>query len=108
MMNSQRSECIIRPFFLSKGDNVDTRFDELLDFPCYQTFKVLGVAQPDFPDQVITRLQQLAPGDYNPKVKPSSKGNYHALSLSVKVTSKTHMESIYTELSAFDVVRVVI
>ncbi len=87
---------------------MDTRFDELLEFPCRQTFKVLGVAQPDFPDIVISRLQELAPGDYNPTVKPSSKGNYHALSLSVKVTSKDHMESIYTEISALEVVRVVI
>lgn len=87
---------------------MDTKFDELLDFPCLQTFKVMGVADPKLPEQVIGRLQKLAPGDYSPKVKPSSKGNYHALSLPVKVTSKTHMEQIYTELSKLDLVRVVL
>ncbi|WP_100657108.1 DUF493 family protein YbeD [Alteromonas flava] len=87
---------------------MDTRFDELLDFPCYQTFKVMGVADESLPAVVINRLQQLAPGDYAPKVKPSSKGNYHSLSLSVKVTSKDHMETIYTELSKLELVRVVL
>ena len=87
---------------------MDTHFDELLSFPCIQTFKVMGVAKPEFPEQVIARLQQLAPGDYSVKVKASSKGNYHALSLPVRVTSKSHMESIYTELSKLDLVRVVL
>ena len=87
---------------------METRFDELLDFPCFQTFKVMGVADPQLPDQVISRLQTLAPGDYNPTVKPSSKGSYHSLSISVQVTSKEHMESIYIEISKLDLVRVVL
>jgi putative lipoic acid-binding regulatory protein len=87
---------------------METRFDELLEFPCMQTFKVMGIASDALPDQVISRLQELAPGDYSPTIKPSSKGNYHALSLPVRVTSKEHMESIYTELSKLELVRVVL
>jgi len=87
---------------------MDTKFDELLEFPTYQTFKIMGVAHDDLPTQVIGRLQELAPGDYSPSVRPSSKGKYHSLSISVKVTSKEHMESIYTELSKLDLVRVVL
>lgn len=87
---------------------MDTRFDELLDFPTFQTFKIMGVAHDGLPDQVISRLQELAPGDYSPTVKPSSKGNYHSLSLRVKVTSKEHMEEIYTEISKLELVRVVL
>ena len=52
---------------------MDTRFDELLDFPCVP--KVMGVADDNLPDQVISRLQQIAPGDYAPTIRPSSKGN---------------------------------
>lgn len=87
---------------------MDTKFDELLDFPCFQTFKVMGVASDKLPVQVVSRLQELAPGDYSPKIKASSKGKYHAISLSVKVTSKEHMETIYTEISKLDLVRVVL
>lgn len=85
-----------------------THFDELLEFPCYQTFKVMGLAVPELPDQVISKLQTIAPGDYSPTVKPSSKGNYHALSLKVKCTSKEHMESIYEQLAAIEIVKVVL
>ncbi len=87
---------------------MDTRFDELLEFPTFQTFKIMGVADDNLPDQVISRLQELAPGDYTPTIKPSSKGNFHSLSLRVKVTSKEHMEEIYTEISKLELVRVVL
>lgn len=87
---------------------MDTRFDELLEFPCYQTFKVLGVAHERLPQDVVGCLQQLAPDDYSPKVRPSSKGNYHSVSVDVRVTSKEHMESVYIELGKLELVRVVL
>lgn len=87
---------------------MDTRFDELLDFPTFQTFKVMGIAHEDLPVHVVACLQQHAPGDYSPTVKPSSKGNYHSVSVSVRVTSKEHMELIYTELANLELVRVVL
>jgi hypothetical protein len=87
---------------------METKFDELLDFPCMQTFKVMGIAHEDLPRQVISRLQTLAPGDYAPTVRPSSKGTYHALSIAIKVTSKEHMETIYIELSKLELVKVVL
>jgi putative lipoic acid-binding regulatory protein len=87
---------------------MDTKFDELLDFPCQQTFKILGVAHERLPQEVISCIQQHAPGDYVPKVKPSSKGTYHSLSLSVTVTSKTHMETLYVELAKLELVKVVL
>ncbi|WP_018981598.1 DUF493 family protein YbeD [Salinimonas chungwhensis] len=87
---------------------MDTRFDELLDFPTFQTFKVMGVADEKLASQVIACLQEHAPGDYAPSVKPSAKGNYHSVSVSVRVTSKEHMETIYTELAKIELVRVVL
>ncbi|TBX27378.1 hypothetical protein TK45_01105 [Bowmanella sp. JS7-9] len=87
---------------------METRFDELLEFPCLQTFKVMGVAHERLPDDVIGCLQLHAPGDYNPTVKPSSKGNYHSVSVSVRVTSKDHMETLYKELAKLELVRVVL
>lgn len=87
---------------------MDTKFDELLAFPCIQNFKVMGEAHEELPNKVISRLQSLAPDDYSPTIKPSSKGNYHSLSLAVMVTSKEHMESIYIELSKIDLVKVVL
>lgn len=87
---------------------MDTNFDQLLDFPCQQTFKIMGHAHERLPQDVITCLQIHAPGDYVPKVKPSSKGTYHSISLSVTVTSKEHMETLYVELAKLELVKVVL
>ena len=85
-----------------------TKFDELLEFPTVLNFKVMGVASDDLPDIVIAELQKHAPGDYSPTIKPSSKGNYHSLSIPVTVTSKDHIETIYKTLTALEEVRYVL
>lgn len=85
-----------------------TRFDELVDFPCHFTFKVMGVATETLPEQIIEVVQQHAPGDYSPTVKPSSKGNYHSVSISIRVESQDHIETLYTALAAIEDVRYVL
>jgi putative lipoic acid-binding regulatory protein len=87
---------------------MDTNFDQLLEFPCQQTFKIMGIAHERLPQDVISCLQVHAPGDYVPKVKPSSKGTYHSISLSIAVTSKAHMETLYIELAKLELVKVVL
>ena len=84
---------------------MQTKFDELLDFPCNFPFKVLGVAHDSLPDQVVEVVQKHAPGDYVPKFKASSKGNYHSVTIDVTVTSKEHVETLYIELGKIDLVR---
>jgi putative lipoic acid-binding regulatory protein len=85
-----------------------TRFDELVEFPCVFTFKVMGVAVPDLPDKIVEVVQLHAPGDYSPKVKPSSKGSYHSVSIQIQVHSQTHIETLYQALAAIDEVRYVL
>ena len=85
-----------------------TKFDELLEFPTVLNFKVMVVASDDLPDIVTAELQKHAPGDYSPTIKPSSKGNYHSLSIAVTVTSKEHIETIYKTLTALEPVRYVL
>jgi len=85
-----------------------TRFDELLDFPTVLNFKVMGIACDELPDLVVAELQKHTPGDYSPTVKPSSKGNYHSVSVAVRVTSKEHIEKIYKTLNAIEQVRYVL
>ena len=87
---------------------VNTKFDELLDFPCQFPFKVLGVADDALADQVIAVLQQHAPGDYSPSIKPSSKGNYLSVTVTVTATSKEHLETMYSALGQIELVRVVL
>ena len=51
----------------------NTKFDEYLEYPCPFTFKIMGLANVNLTDQILAKLQPIAPGDYAPKVKPSSK-----------------------------------
>lgn len=51
-----------------------TKLNELLEFPCTFTYKVMGLAQPELVDQVVEVVQRHAPGDYNPQVNRAAKG----------------------------------
>ena len=85
-----------------------TKFDELLEFPCKFSFKVMGLAQPQMTSDVLSVIQKHAPGDYSPQITPSSKGTYQSVSIPVIVNSKKHIESIYTDLNALELVRCII
>lgn len=85
-----------------------THFDELLDFPTVLNFKVMGIACDDLPDLIIAELQKHTPDDYTTKITPSSKGNYHSVSIPVTVTSKVHIEMIYKTLNSIEQVRYVL
>lgn len=87
---------------------MNTKFDEILDFPCQFGFRVMGLADERLPDMVNEVLQKHAPGDYSPTCKPSSGGKYHSLSYHVTVTSKEHIELLYRELSDIELVRYVL
>ncbi|OOE96040.1 DUF493 family protein YbeD [Salinivibrio sp. AR640] len=84
------------------------KLKDLLEFPCQFTYKVVGQAKPELPDQVLSVIQRHAPGDYSPTVKPSAKGNYHSVSITIKATSIEQVETLYKELSDIDIVRMVL
>lgn len=87
----------------------NTRFDEFLEFPCLFNFKVLGVADAALVDQVMEVIRQHAgAADYSPSVRPSTKGNYHSVTVKVTVTDKNHIELLYTELGKLELVRYVL
>ncbi|WP_213014113.1 DUF493 family protein YbeD [Corallincola spongiicola] len=80
-------------------------FDELVEFPSVFPFKVMGLADPKLPERVVSAVQKHAPGDYTTTVRPSSKGNYHAVSIRVTVTSQTHIEALYKALGEIEGVK---
>ncbi|WP_116473736.1 DUF493 family protein YbeD [Zobellella maritima] len=87
---------------------MNTKFDELLEFPCRFPFKILGLADARLPDLVVEVLQQHAPGDYSPQVRPSSKGTYHSVTVYVRVESKEQVERLYHALGQLDLVKYVL
>ena len=85
-----------------------TKLNELLEFPTPFTYKVMGLAKPELVDQVVEVVQRHAPGDYSPSVKPSSKGNYHSVRVTVTAQSKEHIEAMYHALGKIELVKYVL
>ncbi len=85
-----------------------TNLKELLEFPCSFTFKVMGLAKPELVDMVVEVVQRHVPGDYTPEVKPSSKGNYHSVSITITATHIDQVETLYEELGNIEIVRMVL
>ncbi len=75
--------------------SLNTKFDELLDFPCLFSFKVIGTASATLQEKIVAVTQQHVPGDYSPRSRKSSKGNYDSISINVKVQDKDQIESLY-------------
>ncbi len=78
---------------------LDTKFDELMEFPCAFPFKVVGDARDTLADDVVKVVQQHVAGDYAPTTKASSKGTYHSVTIRVTVNSKEQVEQLYVELA---------
>jgi len=89
---------------------MDTKFDELLEFPCDFGFRIMGLAQDDLPEHIETVLDQHVANDYKrlPGLRKSSSGKYHSISYTVKVQNKEQIELLYKELSAVEIVKYVL
>lgn len=85
--------------------DLNTRFEELMEFPASFSFKVVGLADDQLPEKVVAVVQKHVPGDYSPSSKISSKGTYHSVTICVMVNSKEEIETLYTELAAIEGVK---
>ncbi len=79
---------------------LDTKFDELMEFPASFPFKVMGDASDTLADRVVAVVQRHVPDDYVPSTKVSSKGTYNSITIRVTVQNNTQIETLYTELAA--------
>ena len=87
--------------------SLNTKFDELLDFPCLFNFKVIGNTHHKLHDNIVAVAQQHVSGNYAPSSKQSSKGTYDSVTIKVTVSDKDQVESLYTAFGAIPgVVRV--
>ncbi|OEE69928.1 hypothetical protein A1OO_03850 [Enterovibrio norvegicus FF-33] len=84
------------------------KLKDLLEFPCTFTYKVMGYAKPELTDLVLEVIQRHAPGDYTPRVTPSGKGTYNAVSITITATSIEQVETLYKELGDIEIVRMVL
>ena len=80
--------------------SLNTKFDELLDFPCLFNFKVIGNTDPKLEDNIVAVAQKHVSGNYAPTSKKSSKGTYNSVTIKVKVQDKDQVEGLYTAFGA--------
>jgi putative lipoic acid-binding regulatory protein len=87
--------------------SLNTKFDELLDFPCLFNFKVIGNSDPKLEDNIVAVAQKHVVGNYAPSSRMSSKGTYNSVTIKVKVQDNEQAESLYIAFGAIPgVVRV--
>lgn len=86
-------------------DNKQEHNPDLWEFPCQFLFKAMAHAVDGVENEIVSVIQQHVPGDYSPKVSPSRKGNYVAVSVTFTATSKEQLDQIYVAVNKIEHVK---
>lgn len=84
--------------------------ETLLEFPCDFPLKIMGLAQDDLAQEVLTVIHTLVP-DYdgkNMEMRASSSGKYVSLTCTVNAQSKAQLDDLYRALTSHPLVKVVL
>lgn len=82
----------------------------LIDFPSDFPIKVVGVMSDGFAQAIAELILEHDPEFHTGKIdmRPSSKGNYLSLTVTVKATSREQLDNIYRALTSHDLVKFVL
>lgn len=84
--------------------------ETLLEFPCDFPIKVMGAARDDFAQAVVAVVRAHAP-DFDAatvELRASGKGNYLAVTCTVRATSREQLDDLYRDLSSHPYVKIVL
>lgn len=84
--------------------------DTLFQFPCDFPIKVMGVARDDFAHAIVTVVQAHVP-DFDAAtvdMRASAKGNYLAITCTIRATSRAQLDDLYRDLSSHPYVKIVL
>ncbi|KAI0561529.1 YbeD-like protein [Gracilaria domingensis] len=74
-------------------------FDELVDFPCVFTFKVIGMAQGDFMGDIVDSVATALETDKKYlKTSYRDKGKYRSITLKAPVNTAEQIYSVYAAI----------
>lgn len=84
--------------------------DSLIEYPCDFPIKVMGLTDPHFANTIAAAVREIVPGfDASSITSGLSKtGKYTALTVTVHVTSRAQLDSIYLMLTSHPMVKVVL
>ena len=84
--------------------------ESLITYPSDFPIKIMGVMQDDFASTMV-ELVQLHDPDFHAgkmELRPSSKGTYLSLTVTVRATSREQLDNLYRALSSHPMVKVVL
>lgn len=81
--------------------------DSPLEFPCRWPIKAMVEAGEGALHDVLAVIQRHAhlPGEDDVSIRPSRHGRYESITVVIEAQSRRHLEIIYTEIRALDVVK---
>lgn len=84
--------------------------ESLITYPCDFPIKIMGVTQDSFAQTMVDLVRVYDPGfDANQmEMRPSTKGNYLSLTVTVRATSREQLDNLYRALSSHPMVKVVL
>lgn len=82
----------------------------LIEYPCDFPIKVMGVMQESFAQTIVEVVVIHDPTFHAGKMemRPSSKGNYLALTITVRAIHREQLDNLYRALSSHPMVKMVL
>ena len=82
----------------------------LIIYPCEFPVKIMGAMQDGFAETIAELVARFDPEFTAAKLdmRPSTRGNYLALTATVHATSRTQLDDLYRALSSHPMVKVVL
>jgi putative lipoic acid-binding regulatory protein len=84
--------------------------ESLFEFPCDFPLKIMGAARDDFAQAMVTVVRAHAP-DFDPasvEIRASGKGNYLALTCTIRAQSREQLDNLYRDLTSHPYVKIVL
>ena len=88
----------------------DEKRETLLEFPCEFPIKAIGKQRDDL-DAIVFALVNKHVDDLGEgaiRTRPSSKGNYCAITITFTATSQAQLDAIYCDLSGCELITMVL
>jgi putative lipoic acid-binding regulatory protein len=84
--------------------------DSLIEYPSDFPIKIMGPMQDTFAQTMVDVIMLHDPTFHSGKMemRPSSQGNYLALTVTVRATSREQLDNLYRALSSHPMVKVVL
>ena len=88
---------------------MDPNAESLIEYPSDFPIKVMGATHVDFAATIVDLVLEFDPTFHigRMEVRPSAKGNYTGLTVTVRAPSRPQLDALYRALSAHPMVKIV-